>query len=152
MGGKTKTSFSSNNQPNSRGKSKRTLMLEAMKKNSYFDSNKDMSNEEVEVNFFSHLIFEVENKTDNFSPCLNFLANKGWPSIKPSYDLVEFEFDENGTPAEQAAQILKAVSSGQIPPDIGNNLVNSITQVLKIEEVTEIKQRLEEVMKKLGMN
>ena len=40
---------------------------------------------------------------------------------------------------------MNAISIGQIPPDIGSTLITALASVMKIEEVTDIKAKLEEL-------
>ena len=66
--------------------------------------------------------------------------------------LVDFEFDENAAPNVQASQVMKAVSDGLIAPDSGQMFISSIASMLKIEEVTEIKDRLDKIEEALNGN
>ena len=66
--------------------------------------------------------------------------------------MVDFEFDENASPNVQASQVMKAVSDGLIAPDSGQMFISSIASMLKIEEVTEIKDRLDKIEEALNGN
>ena len=63
---------------------------------------------------------------------------------------MEFEFDKNSKPHEQASQILQAVSNGQIAPDIGQMFVGSIKSMIDIEEYTDLKERIEKLERALA--
>lgn len=63
---------------------------------------------------------------------------QGWNSIP-----VKFEMDRNAKPHEKANQILNAISTGEIPPETGTKLIQSIKAVVDIEEYTELKERIE---------
>jgi len=69
---------------------------------------------------------------------------------KPSIPL-EFDLTPNSSPVEQAAQILDQTSKGLISPDIAQQLINSIASTMRIKEVTEIAERLEEIEKMMGV-
>ena len=58
---------------------------------------------------------------------------------------VEFDFNAKGTPVEQVSQLLDAVSSGDIPPDVASMLINSIKGAIEIEVNTELKARIEKL-------
>ena len=130
----------------SRGKAKKTLILDAIKERALLEMDSSASNEEVEKAVFGFMAEAAFNPTEDTgviaNNCLTHLMNKGWASIKPSSECVEYEFDENAKPHEQAAQIMRAISDGVIPPDIGSTLVNSIASMLKIAEVTELEDRI----------
>jgi hypothetical protein len=136
-----------------RGRSKRTIILEAIKEESLLGLSSEASSEEVEKSFFAHIAnraFDIEDQ--NSGMCLRLLADKGWSSVKPTMEHVEFDFDENASPAIQASQVMKAASEGRIAPDIANMFVSSIASMLKIEEVTEIRKELDSIKEMLGMN
>ena len=76
----------------------------------------------------------------------------GWAlPKKPTMPTIEFDFKAGSTPSEQAAQILKETSKGKIAPDVAQLFINSIASMMKIEEVTEIAERLEEIEKMMGV-
>lgn len=112
----------------------------------------ESTQDETELAFFTHIAKEANNvEGEHFGMCLKILADKGWSSVKPTMEFVEFTFDVDATPAQQAAQVLYAASQGQIAPDIANMFINSIASMLKIDEVTELQQRLEAIEKTLGV-
>lgn len=150
--GKSSTTFSKGVQPDKRrGRSKRNLILEAIKEASLMEANPDSSNEDVEKLFFTHIAKQAANpESENFGMCLKLLADKGWSSIKPTMEHVEFTFDENAEPHIQAAQVMKAASDGVIAPDVANMFIGSIASMLKIQEVTELADRLKAIEEQLG--
>lgn len=151
---KSSTSFAKDKQPeNGRGKAKKTLILNAIKKASLMGTNPDSTRDEAEEAFFVHVATQAANLTgEHFGLCLKILADKGWSSVKPTMEHVEFEFNAEATPANQAAQVMKAASHGLIAPDIANMFISSIASMLKIDEVTELQARLEAIEKVLGGN
>lgn len=70
----------------------------------------------------------------------------GW-SDKGRADYVEFRLPKNKTPIQQANYVLEAISNGDISVTVGNSIIASISSLIKIEEVTEIKERLEALEK-----
>ena len=130
-----------------RGRSNKSLILEALRRESFEDLTESSSNEESTVAFFQHIIRRARSgEADKDSGMLlKWLGDKGWASLKPVMGAVEFDFDVNATESEQAKQILKAASEGHITPDVAQMFVNMMTGMLKIEEVTEIKQQLAEL-------
>ena len=151
---KTKTSITPEKRAEMppRGRSKKTLILESVKESAMLELTPSATNEDAEKAIFKHLSKSAFNLgDDDRGLCLKILMDKGWANVKPSSELVEFEFDIKAKPHIQASQIVNAASSGQIPPDIANSLVSSIASMLKIEEVTEMTRRLEEIEKQLGV-
>ncbi|MGB0943127.1 MAG: hypothetical protein ACPGUE_12025 [Marinomonas sp.] len=134
-----------------RGRNNRTLILEAIKEESMIGLNKDSTREESEKAFFKHVATRAFNPEDNNSGmCLTLLANKGWANIKPSNEVVNFDFDDNDPPHIQASKVMKAASDGLIAPDIANTFIQSIKAMIDIEEYTSLKERIEKLEKALA--
>ncbi len=126
----TKTSFSKKNQPiNGRGKSERTKILEAME----WKGN-------TESGFYDLLIERAFGPDDSFT--WKELLVRMSPIPKSVSPMVKFKFDEDGDPHKQAAQILKAMAIGALPSDTGSLFISSIQSMLKIQEITDIDERL----------
>lgn len=76
------------------------------------------------------------------------LINRLYPALKPIQEVTPFTLAGN-SPAEQAQSVLAAVAGGQIPPEIGVQLIAAIGQTLQIIETTELAKRLEDIEKTL---
>ena len=140
----TKTSFSKTKQPTrGRGKSTKTVILDAIRECALDGLPTNAPKDKVEKAFFKHVAKEAFNPDgSNSSMCLKLLADKGWANLKPSNELVTFPFDPNAELHVQAGQVLNAVALGDLPSDIANNFINSISSMLKIQELTDFEERL----------
>lgn len=126
-----------------RGKSKKNVVLDALKAKGVLGLRANSTNEKAEAAFFGEIVNVALNVDDNNrGMCLKLLADKGWASIKPSCEKVIFPFTKDAEPHIQAAQVMDAVSQGLIPPDIGNTFVQSIKAMIDIEEYTDLKERI----------
>jgi hypothetical protein len=149
--------FDENHQPpmenrKPRGKAKRTLILDAIKKKALIGMHEGATRAECEEAFFGHIASRAFNPEDKDSgTLLKFLGDKGWAGLKPTMEPVEFELDETATPAFQAAQVMKASSLGKIPPDVAGLYMTCIASMMKIEEVTTIKADIERIKEQLGI-
>ena len=150
--------FSKDNQPNDRkprGKAKKSLMLEAIK--SVCGSEQDFLKQVVTIGMGGITKIsaddakeeEFEYKQPNIM-LLNMVLNRIEPPLKSVAPMVEFDFDPKSKPHEQANQILNAVSSSQIAPDIGQMFISSIKSMIDIEEWTDLKDRIESLEKALS--
>jgi len=54
----------------------------------------------------------------------------------------------NGTLADQGAEIIRATMAGQIPPDIGSQLISTLAAQSKIIEIDELTKRVEALERK----
>ena len=130
---KSSTTFSKDSQPvKGRGKSTRTKILEAFERLG-----------KTEDGFYDLLTEKAFNPEDSFT--FKELLNRMAPIPKATSPLVEFDFDENASAHIQATQVIKAMADGKVPSDIGNLFVNSIQAMLKIQEVTDIDDRLKAI-------
>lgn len=135
----------------SRGKSNKNRILDSIRS----DAIKSLAGlagnptrDQAEEAFFGHIAMRAFNTDDKDSgQMLKVLADKGWSSVKPTMERVEFTFDSEAPPQKQAAQVLEAASKGLMSPDVANMFIDSISKMLKIEEITIIKQRLEALEK-----
>lgn len=140
-----------------RGRDKRTLILDAIKESALLGLSKDSTRDEAEKAVFARMAQVAFNPTDEnqvgqSGTCLTLLMKKGWPDLKPQDPLIEFEFDSEGTPLQKANQLMSAISNGCIPPSTGISLINAMAAVMKIEEVTEIRQEIDRIKEKLGIS
>ena len=139
-----------------RGKGRKSLMLEAIK--SVCGDEQDFLKQVVSIGLGGWT--QPEQKQDeepeepvfqNPNPMLlNMVLNRIEPPLKAIAPMVEFNFDINAKPHEQANQILKAVANSQIAPDIGQMFVGSIKSMIDIEEYTDLKARIEALEKALA--
>ena len=69
------------------------------------------------------------------------LLDRCCPTLKPQ--AMPISLPVNGSLAEQGGEIIKATMSGQIPPDIGSQLITALTHQAKIVEIDDVIKRLE---------
>lgn len=135
-----KGQFSAENQPKKRkgrGKSERTKWIEALQRNN-----------ESEESFQDAVILQAMG--DKNPIAMEHILKRISPIPKPVAPTVEFELTAT-EPHEKAFQILDGIACSQIPPDIGNMLIQSIKSTVDIEEYTDLKQRIESLERKLGI-
>lgn len=112
-----------------RGKSERSKILEAMKRRG-----------KTENGFYDLLIDKAHEPEDNFT--FKELLIRMSPIPKAVNPLYEFPFDEGGSHHKQSLQIVKAISNGKIPSDIGHSIIATISSMLNIQEKTDFEDRL----------
>lgn len=151
---KSKTTITKDTRDNMppRGRSKRTLIIEAMREQALLGVKKDASNEDVEKAWFAHLVENaVSPDSKDSGLCIRLLTERGWAALKPSSECVRFEFDHDAAPHVQASQVMRAVAEEIIPPDLGIAFVGGIRSMLDIEANTELKAEIERIKEKLGI-
>lgn len=131
------TQFSADRQPkNRRGKSKSTLIEEALKRKSL----------SVEDFYDKVLASALGGEVQMMKEVLIRLH----PTSKQTAPLINFQYPENGTPVEKIDSIITAVSAGEIPPDIGKQVVDIIKIGIDVQEVTELMERVAKLEKMLS--
>lgn len=156
MAKKNQTSFDKDNQPKPenrkpRGKSKKTLMLDAIRKHCGKDGKEGGEMDYLIAVIEASLGDPLADPPILPNPALmTIVMNRIEPPLKSTSPMVEFEFSEKATPSEQASQVLKAASLGLIPPDIMGTFVAGISSVMKIDEVTELQKRIDALEKAMN--
>jgi len=141
------TSFNSENQPTKRrGKSAKTILLDAIREESLIDLNPDSTKEDAERAYITHIARRAFNPEDQASATLlSKLLDKTYSSIKATMPTYEFEFTPDATPLQKVTQIMTASSEGNIPPDVAAIFVQCIKACVDIEESTDLKERIEKL-------
>lgn len=134
-----------------RGKDRRTMILEGMRRACAYGALEEDSNDEVELKYWEWIILSsIDPKDPDRGMMAKVLIDKLAPSFKPCLEKMKFALDTSATPSEQTNQILSEMSDGIIPPDVGNMIINSITNKIKIDEITILSEKLERLEKALG--
>ena len=127
--------------------------LDVIREEALIGASPNMSKAEAERLYLKHVSARAfDSKDNNSATLLKELLSKSYPTLKATMPTVDFEFSETSTPSNQASQILKAAAEGKIPPDVAQIFISSIASMMKIEEVTEIAKRLDEIEKALGLS
>jgi len=69
------------------------------------------------------------------------LLDRVCPSLKPQ--AMPISLPVNGSLTEQGNEIIRATMSGQIPPDIGSQLITALANQSRIIEINELTKRIE---------
>jgi hypothetical protein len=149
--------FTEDNQPDpikkKRGKSLKSLLMDAIKEDSLLDIPDEAKKEDIERAFIKHIAIRATNNDDKDSATLlKELLSKSYPALKATLPTVDFDLPEKASALEKAEAILKAVSDGHISPDIGVMLIQASKYTIDIEMATEIKARLDAIEDSMGLN
>ncbi|MDP3332599.1 MAG: DUF5681 domain-containing protein [Methylococcaceae bacterium] len=75
------------------------------------------------------------------------LLDRICPALKPQ--AMPISLPTNGTLTEQGNEIIKATMAGQIPPDVGSQLITALSNQGKLIELQEMADRLQRLEKML---
>lgn len=73
----------------------------------------------------------------------NIVLSKTLPSLKAHAALVEFDFDANATISEQVSAVLDGIARGQVPPDVGRVIIESIKALADVRATEDLAARIE---------
>jgi len=68
---------------------------------------------------------------------------KVMPSVKAQMEKVNFTFSADAPVSEQVAQVLDAIASGQLAPDVGRLVIDSIARLADVRATEELAARIE---------
>ncbi|RIZ70741.1 MAG: hypothetical protein D0528_00830 [Methylococcales bacterium] len=85
----------------------------------------------------------VEQAKNGDTAAAKILLDRCCPVLKPQ--AMTINLPTNGTLAEQGNEIIRATLSGQIPPDIGAQLISALSNQGKLIELQELTQRVEKL-------
>ena len=73
------------------------------------------------------------------------LLDRCCPTLKPQ--AIAINLPVYGSLAEQGGEIIRATMTGQIPPDIGSQLISALSNQGKLIELQELTERLDRIEK-----
>ncbi|MBD9613580.1 hypothetical protein IB245_18945 [Pseudomonas sp. PDM02] len=73
------------------------------------------------------------------------------PPLRAQSPTVQFDLDRSLTLTEQAGQVIAAVAVGQLSPDAGKMLLDSLAAYANMKSVDELADKLEQIERRLGM-
>ena len=91
----------------------------------------------------------VEQAKEGDTAAAKILLDRCVPSLKPQSMAINLPV--NGTLTEQGGEIIRATLSGNIPPDIGAQLITALANQGKLIELQELTERLTHIEKQLEL-
>lgn len=67
------------------------------------------------------------------------------PPVRAAAEPLTFDYDDTAPLSDQARQIMKATSQGQIPPDQATSLLTGLANLARIVEVDDFERRLSDL-------
>ena len=89
----------------------------------------------------------VEQAKDGDTAAAKILLDRCCPVLKAQ--AMAINLPVNGSLAEQGGEIIRATMTGEIPADIGSQLITALSNQSKLIELQELTQRLDRIEKQL---
>lgn len=64
------------------------------------------------------------------------------PTLRSQSQTVNFDFDPSGSICQQVEQVLRAVSTGEVPPDVGKQIIDAVQALSALRTVEELETRI----------
>jgi len=90
----------------------------------------------------------IEKATAGDTAILVALLSRLIPKAKPESDLIEISL-QSQSPSSQAMQLVSAALCGEIAPSTAAELIQAITNAVKVREADELQERLEKIEARL---
>lgn len=87
----------------------------------------------------------LEGDTTALKLCLDRIA----PAIKPAAQTVTLDIPAPDNLTDTARALVAAAAQGEIPPDIAAQMVSAVASVARVEEMENLKERLEAIERAL---
>lgn len=148
---KSKTSYEAGSKPPvgraPRGKGKKSLVLDAIRAHCTTGGEDEYIQKVVEASLGDP---SADPPIPANPQLITLLVNRIEPPMKSTMPLVEFDFKKGASPSEQASQIMYAASKGKITPDIAGLFISALSGMVKIQEFTDMTDRMEAIEKSMG--
>lgn len=152
MGKSNQTTLKAGDNLPPRGRAFKTILFEVMREESLLDLREGATRDEAEKAFISHAAERAFCASDPASnTVLTEFLKRTFPPLKQTQEAVVFEFPNEGTSTQKAFAVVSAISNGDLPADIGQTVIGIIKDAVIIEESEELKSRIEDLEKALGI-
>jgi hypothetical protein len=64
------------------------------------------------------------------------------PPLRGQVQPVTFDFDPKASISQQVEQVLSAIAKGEVPPDVGKQVIDAVQALSQVRAVEELEQRL----------
>lgn len=127
-----------------RGKGKRASMLDAIREEC----------KGGEAEYLRKVVKASIGNGKDIKPCaqlMQYVMQRIEPITKNVMPVVNFKYNAKGDPVQQIDSILAEIASGEMPADIGNVIVSMIQTRMKIKEISEFEERLNQLESNAGL-
>lgn len=101
--------------------------------------------------YYAYLIKRATTVLDPAGPAmLKEIVERVTPKFKATMPKVTFDFTDGANSADKILEIITAIANGELPPDVGQMLVNMIRAEMEVREITELADRLAAIEEKMG--
>lgn len=85
----------------------------------------------------------IDKALQGDAQCAALVLARVTPALRAQAERVQFQFDANGSLTEQVRQVLQAVANGEVAPDMGKQIIDSISALSGVKLVEELEARLD---------
>lgn len=87
----------------------------------------------------------IDAALDGDMQAASLVLSRVAPTLRSQGQTVSFAFDPSAPIAQQVEQVLAAIAAGEVAPDVGKQIIESIGALSQIRAVEELEQRILEL-------
>lgn len=84
----------------------------------------------------------IEKAKEGDMQAAALILGRTTPTLKAQAEKVNFEFDATAPMTQQVQSVLQGIANGEVSPDIGKQIIESIASLAGIKQMDELEQRL----------
>lgn len=84
----------------------------------------------------------IEKALEGDTPAASLILGRVLPSLRSQAEKVTFDFDATAPVVRQVEQVLTAIASGAVAPDVGRQIIEAIGALSAIRATEELEARL----------
>jgi hypothetical protein len=84
----------------------------------------------------------IQKAKEGDSSAAQLVLSRIMAPLKASGERVQFDFDPSLPISQQVEQVLAAVAAGEVPPDVGQQIITAIAALSSIRDSEELERRL----------
>jgi hypothetical protein len=92
----------------------------------------------------------VEKALEGDTGAAGLILSRVLPALRSQAERVSFEFDATAPVARQVEQVLAAIASGAVAPDVGKQIIEAIGALSAIRATEELAARIEALEARSG--
>lgn len=70
------------------------------------------------------------------------MLDRTMPRLKAQSKLIQFEFDIESSMTDRAEMVMAAIAKGDVAPDVGNSLIDSMSKVHGLRQIDDLAERI----------
>jgi hypothetical protein len=84
----------------------------------------------------------IQKAMEGDAVAASLVVNRVLPSVKSQLEKVTFTLDADASISKQVEQVLTAISKGEVAPDVGKKIIETIQSLANVRAIEDLEQRI----------